>query len=236
LVDDGSTEELPPLTSGSVVLGAVLLTIGIVLWSVQRFPGSLWRGGQIYETGTIAGLLAYGGVAYAVRGAEGSALSALSTGTVAGVALAALEMLLRLFAAPPGNGPPESTLVHYVGWVLLIVVFGSASVVTYVRMPSMTLTMLASLWAAVLSNACLSLFAFVTSMIFVPRMSPILFAAYEASGMTDPRAYMVRQTLEGTPVHLMVVPLQALVIAAIVAGILGLFRTLSRPKTRGLYR
>lgn len=222
------TDDLPPMREGTIVLGVVLLLIVIVATSVQRFPGTLWKGGEVYEFGSICALLAYAGIAYAVRGVEtGQSRTAVRTGSILGVSCAAIELVVY-FIASRIETIRAAVTAQYVDAALLVGFLGAAALIACWRHRLIGPVLLASVWLAVVTTTCMLLLAS-RRLLIAPHLGAGALASYENSGMTDPQAYVIRETLHSMPGALVVPLVEGVVVGGVIAWCLLL---LGKRKTR----
>jgi hypothetical protein len=99
---------------------------------------------------------------------------------------------------------------------LMIALFGAAGSVAFGRTGSLRLAGLAAVWCATVGFVITCSAAFAIDLGFMPRLVRNLSEAFARSGMADPRAFVVRNTLESASTHLIVAP-----ILAAIAGLIG---------------
>jgi hypothetical protein len=213
---------------------ALLLGIGVLfallLYAVIRYPASLSQGGQLSLLLTAGALLAYAVAAlWTRRTAPDSVRSALQQGGRIGLLLgtfAVLNHTIEIFAAL------DATLGAIFGvsmWALLFLTFGSVASATYQRSGSLGLAISASVWCALVSTVMTLLAGYTIALLFLPHMQQILQGVYAQSGMTDPQAFVIHNTLSSGASHALLSPIIALIFGC-AGGIAGmLFGSIQRP-------
>ena len=201
-----SLKSRPATLAGATLIG-IALVFGLVLYGVLAYPGSIRGVGLTSLVLLIAGLLAYtGAVVWSWRQPEASLQTALAQGAKFGAVLAAgswVSMALEQFAPLGITG----SMVRGVGmWALMFVVFGAAGSAAYQRSNSLGLAVVSSVWSALISTVATLLFGFALGVLFMPYMQQTLAGAYAQSGMSDPRAFVIRNCLESASTHLLAAP------------------------------
>jgi uncharacterized membrane protein len=192
--------------SGASLAGLVLLG-----YEILRFPASLGRGGFTQAVVTGAALLGYLVTSrYATRSSSAADRSALRSGAGVGVVLGAAAILghtLEVFAT---LRPPIPAVLGVGMWGLMFLVLGGTSAETYRREESIALGILSSVWGALISAVTTVVFAFLVGLLFMARMQRVLAGAFPLSGMTDGRAFVIRNMLDGASSHLLIAPAVAI--------------------------
>ncbi len=206
-----------PVTFAWGTLIGIVVVLGLMLYGILSYPASIQGAGLANLLLLVAGLLAYvGAVVWSGRQTKASVQTALALGARFGAILAAgswLNMALEHFVPLDATG----SMVRGVGmWALMFVTFGAASSAAYQRSGSLGLAVLSSVWSALIGTVATLLFGFALGALFMPYMQQILAGAYAHSGMSDPRAFVIRNTLDSASSHLLVAPL-----LAVVFGIVG---------------
>ena len=205
-----------PVTLAGGTLAGLVLVFGLMLYSILSYPGSIQGVGLNSLLLLIVGLLAYTGVVvWTWRHRETSVQTALGQGAKFGAILAGgawVNMAIEHFA-PLG---PTASMIRGVGmWALMFVAFGAAGSAAYQRSQSLGLAVLSSIWSALISTVATLLFGFALGALFMPYMQQILAGAYAQSGMSDPRAFVIRNTLDSASTHLLLSPVIAALFGAI---------------------
>lgn len=214
-----SAHNPPSYTLAGGTLMGLAGIVALLLYGIISYPGSIQGEGLTHLILLIAGLLAYTAViAWSKLQKKTSVQIALAQGTKFGVILgcgAWVNMALEHFA-PLG---PVGSMVRGIGmWALMFVSFGAAGSVAYQRSCSLGLAMLSAIWSALISTVATLIFGFALSALFMPSMQHILAGAYAQSGMSDPRAFVIRNTLDSASTHLLLVP-----VLACLFGLVGAF-------------
>jgi len=187
--------------------GASLAGLGLLGYETLRFPASLGSDGFPRAVATGAAFLfCLLASRYAARVTSAAARSALRSGAAAGVVLGTAAILghtLEVFAA---LHPPIPAVLGVGMWGLMFLVLGGTSAATYRRLESGALGILSSVWGAMISAVTTVVFAFLVGLSFMARMQQVLAGAFSASGMTDGRAFVIRNMLDGASSHLLIAP------------------------------
>ncbi len=210
------TASRPVTFVGSMLIGIVIV-LGLMLYSILAYPSSIQGVGLTSFLFLLVGLLAYvAAIVWSWKQTQVSVQTALSLGARFGAILACgswANMALEHFAPLDAVG----SMARGVGmWALMFVVFGAAGSATYQRSRSLGLAVLSSVWSALISTVATLLFGFALGALFMPHMQQILAGAYAHSGMSDPRAFVIRNTVYSASTHLLLAPL-----LAVVFGIIG---------------
>jgi hypothetical protein len=191
----------------SYLSGASLAGLALLGYETQRFPASLGKGG--FTQAVVAGAALFACLVasrYATRVSSAAGRDALQSGAGAGVALGAAAILghtLEVFATLQ---PPIPAVLGVGMWGLMFLVLGGTSAETYRREESIALGILSSVWGALISAVTTVVFAFLVGLLFMARMQQVLAGAFALSGMTDGRAFVIRNMLEGATSHLLLAP------------------------------
>ena len=185
---------------------ASLAGLALLGYETLRFPASLGRGGFTRAVVTSAALLAYlvtsryaTRVSSAAAGARSEAEPALVWCSGRRPFLATLEVFATLH-------PPVPAVLGVGMWGLMFLVLGATSAETYRREESIALGILSSVWGALISAVTTVVFAFLVGLLFMARMQQVLAGAFTLSGMTDGRAFVIRNMLDGASSHLLIAP------------------------------
>ena len=212
------TDDSPhPLRApGSATLAAVALTIAIVFAATRVFPTSTGRVGLMYFLGTMCALLAYAGIAYAARRAEDAeTISALRAGGRVGAVMAVIAIALLVYNAVGPRTLPAIRIFVTGNWMVLVLGLSFAGGWGAARTGSVKLGLLSSIWAAVVSTAFEVLVTFTLGLAWMSEMKKRLFAEFDASGMTDSSAFIVRSMMAQTVPQLVRPLVGALLLGAI---------------------
>ena len=208
-MDSTSPRSRPTTVAGGTLLG-IAGVFGLMVYEILSNPESVHGAGLTSAIVVAAGLLAYAGaIVWSMRSKEAAVHTALAHGAKFGVVLAAcawVNMALEHFSDLGTTG----SIVRGVGmWALTFVIFGAAASASFLRSGSMRLAVLSSVWSALISTIAMLLFGFALGILFMPYMQQILAGAYAQSGMSDPRAFVIRNTLDSASTHLLLAPLLA---------------------------
>ncbi len=205
-----SSRRSRPVTLAGGALIGIMFVFGLMFYGVHSYPSSVSGVGLRSLLLSMAGLLVYAGaVVWSWRHSDSSIQTALAQGAKFGAVLgcvALVNMALEHFAPLGATGG----MVRGVGmWALMFVSFGAAGSAAYQRSSSLGLAVLSSVWSALISTVATLICGFVLGVLFMPYMQQILGGAFAQSGMSDPRAFVIRNTLDSASTHLLLAPLLA---------------------------
>ena len=198
----------------SSLAALVLLTGGIWLFPASLVSGGLGR--AITAGGAL--LASVGASRWAARSTSDRVRRALESGARVGAVLGAAAIIghtLEVFATLQ---PPIPAILGVATWGLMFLLWGWAGADTYSRDESIVLGIMSSIWAALISSVTTVVFAFIVGLSLMARMQHVLAGALAASGMTDGRAFVIRNMLDGASSHLLIAPAVA-VFAGAASGV-----------------
>jgi hypothetical protein len=191
-------------------LAGIGVALALVIIGVVRYPASLETGMSSFLTSSAA-LLAYAALAVLARRSLSSSLKlALAQGAVVGCLLgiiALVNLLLEHFAP---LGPRFGAALGVGMWGAMFLAFGGVGSATYGKVGSVALAAVSSVWSAIVSTVITVICGFLLNLLLMPRMQQILAPAFAQSGMNDPEAFVIRNTLNAASSHLLIAPLVAL--------------------------
>jgi len=204
--------------SANYLSTAALAGIALLGYATIRFPASLAMGGLTRALVSGGALLVYVIAAQWIKRLPSDhAQSALRCGAGFGIVLGVVAIVghtLEVFAALQS---PMPAILGVGTWGVMFLLLGLASAEMYRRAESLALGVASSIWAAFISASATIVFAFAIGLLFMPRMQRVLTGAFAVSGMIDPRAFVIRNMLDGASTHLLVAPLVA-VLAGVASG------------------
>ena len=207
-----TVSDLRRVTLASELLLGIVLVFALMLYGALRYPASLSQGGLVSFLATAGALLAYGAAALSARRqSAGSLQIALGQGSWVGILLGAVAVVnhaLEIFGA---LGSPLSAILGVSMWGLMFLAFGVVASATYNLVGSLRLAVVASVWCALVSTVATLLAGYAIGMLFMAHMQHILQGAYTQSGMADPRAFVIQNTLNSGAAHVLLAPLIAVV-------------------------
>jgi hypothetical protein len=211
-MDNITTKNRRLNTQGTTVLLGVTVILVLMLYAVVSYPASVSQAGVLNFLVSVGALLAYAGAALWVRqNSSDSVQIALAKGARIGMFLgiiAVVNLALEHFVASSS----ELSAVRGVSmWGLMFLSFGAAGSATYQKVGSIGLAALSSIWSGVVSAVWMLIFGFSIALLFMPHMQQILAPAYVQSGMTDSQAFVIRNTLDASASHLLLIPVMATV-------------------------
>jgi len=188
---------------GAVVLGVVAV-LSLIAVGIARHPASIQGTGRGLLLADIGLLLAYGVAGICVWYQRRADVSiALRAGTFAGLALGTVQVANHAIESFMPNRP----FALVIGPILLMLaLFGSAGSAAWERTRSFTLAVIAGVWCALVAMLNLMCFAFSFNLAFEPRVELQLHEAFAASGMNDPGALVVENSLEAASEGLVRMP------------------------------
>jgi len=206
-----------------------LAGIALLGYAALRFPAALAAGGLTRALASGGALLACAVASeWARRSPSDAVQSALRSGARVGVVLGAAAVIghtLEVFAALQS---PIPAILGVGMWALMFLLFGVASAETYRREGSIAPGIMSSMWAAMISSVTTVVFAFFVGLLFMSRMQRVLSGAFAVSGMTDARAFVIRNMLDGASSHLLIAP----AVAALAGAASGVASSILKPVRR----
>jgi hypothetical protein len=210
------------------LLIGIALILGMLFIAVLRFPASLAGVGWGSFLATAGALAAYGAVGvWAARQTASDRQTALRTGAWAGLmlgAVAGLNLILELF----GNlNATWSAIVGVGQWGLMFLAFGAAGSAAFLALRSVPQALLAAGWAALVSTTLTLLCGYGIALATMPHMQQVLQSDFARSGLSDPQAFVIQNTLISGATHVLLAPCIALgfgLAGALAASVLGFVR------------
>ena len=197
------------------VLG-VLIVIALVSICVIQHPSSLQGYGNHLLWIDVSMLVAYGIAASWLRyHAEARTRTTIRMGTLAGLLLGAILVgnhLIEVFTASRGFA---TVIAPVFLSIALLAITGS---MTNERTGSTLHCVTAGLWCAMVGNVVLLGSGLLLDLVDGKRIEQWLKYAFLASGMSDPLAFVVKNTLEAASEALIRMPLMALLVSLLGAS------------------
>jgi len=182
----------------------------------MRFPESLASGGMLRFIGASAALVAYWAVSEWVRRTSLPDFRLATTpGAAIGILIGALGIGNHFVEVFSGLRAPVPAVLGVGMFGLMFLGFGSASSTAHSRTHAVGPSIFASVWSALVSSATIVFFALTIGLLFTTRMQIILASEIAASGVGDPRAFVVRNLFDGAFTHLVVAPLVSAIVGAV---------------------
>ncbi len=191
-----------------MVIG-IAVVFALMLWGILRHPASVSQGGLPSFLATTGALLAYGGVALWNRRPSDAVRVALGQGARVGLLLGAIAVVNHSFEIFGSLDSSWSAVLGVSAWGLMFLSFGGTGSATYHRTGSLRLAVLSSVWCALVSAVLSLVYGYATGLLFMPHMQHILRGVFAQSGMTDPQAFVVRNTLDSGASHALLAPVVA---------------------------
>jgi hypothetical protein len=228
MTNSGDVVDRRPALGTETVLG-VGLVLALIGYGVLCAPAVVGQGGISGLVTSVGLLLVYGLAALWVRARPaGPTRTALGFGATLGLVLGAVEavnIVLEYFANLSG---PLSAIAGAGAMGLMVLLFGAAASGAFRRTDSLGLAVLAAVWCALIGAVIMCWFAFAIDLVFMPHQQRVLGDAFLRSGMNDPRAFVIRHTLENASSHLLLMPLMATVFGFIGGLMRGSLRSVPR--------
>jgi len=192
---------------GAAVLGA-LLVLSLFAIGVIRHPASIeGAGGQLFAM-DVAIVLIYCIAGIWIQRQRFTNLDiALSVGAAVGLMLGAVHIANHVIESFVPLGGRMAQLALGAGRMLVMLgLFCLAGSVAWARTRSVGLAVVGGVWCAMLSVLMALAFAFTSNLAFEARAVLRLHEAFVASGMSDPGAFLVRNSLEAASEVLIIMP------------------------------
>jgi len=188
---------------GAVVLG-VVLALFLIAVGIARHPASIQGAGRSLLLTDIGLLLAYGIAGISVWYQRRADVSiALRAGTLAGLVLGTVQVANHAIESFVPNRPFALIIIPV---LLMLALFGAAGSAAWERTGSFTLAVIAGVWCAMAAMLILMCFAISLNLAFEARVKLQLHEAFAASGMKDPTAFTVKNSLEAASEGLVRMP------------------------------
>jgi hypothetical protein len=180
--------------AGPAILGSLLVLL-LMIVSVSRHPSSLGTGLFSMDITLLSGYCAFS--AWGWRQRRSAVRDALTAGARTGIMLGLVLVgshAIEWFAL---DGNRTAQFVRGAGSTLLMLgLLGAAGSTAWERTRSIKLGVLAGLWCGSLGTMILLSFALTLNLAFEAHSEAWLHEAFTASGMSDPGAFVVRNSLE----------------------------------------
>jgi hypothetical protein len=200
------------LLGGTTALG-VAIVLALIAVRVARYPASIQGPGNSLLWTNVTLLLVYGLAAIWVSyQSRVDVRTAIRIGAITGLLLGAVHVanhLIELFV------PARNFALVISPVFLMFALLGAAGSAAWQRTRSLALAVVAGLWCAVVATVILISVALVLDVVFETRAELPLREAFSASGMTDPGAFLLRNSLEAASEGLVRMPVFALVFSLI---------------------
>ena len=188
---------------GAVVLG-VALAVPLIAVGIARHPASIQGAGRSPLLMNVVLLLGYGlaGVwVWYQRRAD--VRIALRGGTLPALVLGMVLVANHVIESFVPDRPFALVIIPV---LLMLALFGAAGSAAWERTRSFTLAVIAGVWCAIVAMLILLCFAFSFNLAFEARVELQLHEAFAASGMNDPSAFVVKNSLEAASEGLVRMP------------------------------
>jgi hypothetical protein len=197
---------------GAATLGSLLVLLLIVV-SVGRHASSLGSGLFTENVALLSGYGAFSVWAWRRRRpvVRQALIAGAQTGMMLGVVLIASHSVE--WFAPFGSGRAVQVVRGAGSTLLMLGLLGAAGSAAWQRTRSVRLAVLAGLWCGLLGVLIMLSFALTLNLAFEAHVAAWLHEAFVASGMSDPGAFVVRNSLEAASEILVRVPVAASVLS-----------------------
>jgi hypothetical protein len=200
------------LLGGTTVLGVVIV-LALIAVGVARHPASIQGPGNSFLWMNVTLLLVYGVAAMWVSyQSRADVRTAIRIGAITGLLLGAVHVanhVIELFV------PARNFALVICPVFLMFALLGATGSAAWQRTRSVVLAVVAGLWCAVVATVILISVALVLDIAFEARAELPLREAFAASGMNDPGAFLLRNSLEAASEGLVRMPVFALVFSLI---------------------
>jgi len=202
---------------GGVAVLGVLVVLSLIAVGVARHPGSIEGAGSGLLMMDVALLMAYGVAGtWAWRQRRPEVAVALSAGAQVGVMLGAVHIANHVIESfVPIRGRMAHLVLGAGPVLLMLALFGAAGSAAWARTRSAVLAVTAGVWSALVAALIALGFAFSLNLAFEARAESRLQEAFAASGMSDPGAFLVKNSLEAASEALVRMPALALFLSCI---------------------
>jgi hypothetical protein len=190
-----------------------LLVLLLMIVSVGRHPSSLGGGLFITDITLLSGYGAFSVWAWRQRRplVRHALIAGAQTGMMLGVVLIASHSVE--WFAPFGSGRAVQVVRGAGSTLLMLGLLGAAGSAAWQRTRSVRLAVIAGLWCGLLGVLILLGYALILNLAFEAHAAAWLYGAFIASGMSDPGAFVVRNSLEAASEILVRVPVAASVLS-----------------------
>lgn len=192
---------------GAAVFGVVVV-LSLIGVGIARQPASIQGAGRALLLSDVGLLTGYGLVGiWAWRQRRDDVRIALRAGEVTGLMLGMVLVAnhaIELFVAIR----PFAVIIGPV--LLMLALFGAAGGAAWERTRSISLGVIAGIWSGVVAMLAVLSVAFSLNLAFEARAESQLREAFVASGMNDPGAFLVKNSLEAASEVLVRMPLVAI--------------------------
>ena len=212
-----------------VLLGGITFVLALMLFEAFSYPASLSKSGLTNFIASVGALLGYAIVAWWMQQKPTTATQiALAQGTKIGLFLsfvALVDLFLEHFVASDAT----INIARGIGmWGLMFLSFGIAGSATYRKVYSLGDAIIASVWSGLISAVGMLSGGFLLPLLFMPQMIDILAPASAQSKMTDAQAFVIEHTLNAAAMHLLFVPIVALIFGLMGGGASFLLKSINQ--------
>jgi hypothetical protein len=191
----------------------VMVVLSLIAVDVARYPASIQVPGNHLLWTNVTLLLMYGLAAIWVSyQRRADVRAAIRIGAITGLLLGAVQVanhVIELFV------PARNFALVISPVFLMLALLGAAGSAAWQRTRSFVLAVGAGVWCAVVATVILLSIALVLNLAFEARAELPLKEPFAASGMNDPGAFLVRNSLEAASEGLVRMPVSALVLSLI---------------------
>ena len=202
-------------TGGSAAVLGVLLLLSLFAIGVIRHPASIDGSGAPLFAMDVAIVLTYGATGVWVRCQRlTKAGIALGAGAAVGLVLGAAHVANHVIESfVPLGGRMAQLLLGAGHMLLMLALFCVAGSVAWARTRSAGLAVVGGVWCAMLAALMALAFAFTSNLAFEARAVLRLKDAFLASGMSDPGAFVVKNSFEAAAEVLVTMPVLAMLLS-----------------------
>jgi hypothetical protein len=202
-------------TRGGLAILSWLLLLSLMVVGAVRHPASIEGAGLRLLIMDVLLLLGYGAFSVWVwRQRRVQTREALSAGGQAGLIVGAVFIANHALESFVQGGNRAADLVRGAGSTLLMLaLFGAAGSAAWERTRSALWAVIAGLWSASVALPIALGFAFTSNQLFEEHAASRLYQPFMASGMNDPGAFVVRNSLLAASEALARLPFAALALS-----------------------
>lgn len=195
-------------TFGRGAVPGVVAALILISVAGARHPGGVQGVGRSLLLTDVALLLFYGAAGTWIwRQRCERASAALGVGATLGLWLGAVLIANHFIESTVANRPFVIVIVPV---LLAFALLGAAGSISYRRTRSLAMAVISGIWCGMMAMLVLLCFAFTFALVFEHRAELPLQDAFAASGMNDPGAFLVKNSLEAASEGLIRFPIAGL--------------------------
>ena len=202
--------------TGIVAIIVALLVLSFFVLGVMLHPESIKNTGNSFlvEDIVLVFLFIVASV-WVIRQRIPKVSASLSVGAIVGIILGMTHIVHHIAEFFSSLGE-ERTALFVIGachTLLILALLCVAGSIARERSGSIVLAVVAGLWSSILSVLILVAFGFSVNLFFESRAILHMHEAFQASGISDPRAFLVKNTMESASEAFLRLPILALILS-----------------------